>query len=227
MKTDSIKTIIFAALMSSILIFGIGCTKKDVMPPLSGSASSDGVDMSSGNDIEYPAADGYSEESLEGSLDDTGFSGGADGTGAYGADADGYGSNSYGNMTVDSSTDQATRDYLIEHGRCSENLLPVYFDYDQIRVRDDQSERLVSNAAYLQQTGVNVVVEGNCDQRGTNEYNLALGERRALAVKKYLIELGVDESRITTISYGEERPLFLEQDEFSLSQNRRVDFVAQ
>ena len=72
---------------------------------------------------------------------------------------------------------------------------------------------------------VRVVVEGNCDERGTSEYNLALGERRALSAKNYLIQLGIEESRLTTRSYGEERPLFPSRGEASWAENRRDDFV--
>ena len=70
-----------------------------------------------------------------------------------------------------------------------------------------------------------VQVEGNCDERGTNEYNMALGERRAQAAKKYLVVLGVDDTLIDTVSYGEEKPLNYGHDELSWSQNRRADFV--
>jgi len=72
-----------------------------------------------------------------------------------------------------------------------------------------------------------IVIEGNCDERGTNEYNLALGERRAINVKEYMINLGVDATRIRTISYGEERPLFIGQNELDWSQNRRADFIVE
>ncbi|MBV5334093.1 OmpA family protein, partial [bacterium] len=70
-----------------------------------------------------------------------------------------------------------------------------------------------------------IVIEGNCDARGTNEYNLALGERRAINAKKYMMDLGVDGKRIRTVSYGEERPLFEGSDEISYQYNRRDDFV--
>ncbi|VAW41920.1 Tol-Pal system peptidoglycan-associated lipoprotein PAL [hydrothermal vent metagenome] len=102
----------------------------------------------------------------------------------------------------------------------------MYFDFDQAIVRSDQIPLLEQNADYLKQTpDVKVIVEGNCDERGTNEYNLALGERRALNGKKFLVELGVAPDRIRTISYGEERPLFTGHDEFAWSHNRRDDFV--
>jgi peptidoglycan-associated lipoprotein len=87
---------------------------------------------------------------------------------------------------------------------------------------------LVSNAEYLRTIpGSMVIIEGNSDERGTNEYNLALGERRALNSRQYLINLGIAADRMRTLSYGEERPLFLNQDEEAYSLNRRVDFVVQ
>ena len=72
-----------------------------------------------------------------------------------------------------------------------------------------------------------ITVEGNSDERGTNEYNLALAERRAINAQQYLINMGVDPLRLRTVSYGEEKPLFTGQDEESYSMNRRVDFVIQ
>ncbi len=111
-------------------------------------------------------------------------------------------------------------------GRTSAPLLPVYFDFDKSDIRADQVSRIEKNAEYLQRTtGVSIVIEGNCDERGTNEYNMALGERRALAAKKYLVNLGVDANRLTTISFGEEKPLLFGHDEMSWAQNRRDDFV--
>jgi peptidoglycan-associated lipoprotein len=79
--------------------------------------------------------------------------------------------------------------------------------------------------ALKQRPEVPVVIEGHCDERGTIEYNLALGEKRAKAVKDYLVSLGIDRSRLTTISYGKERPLDSRSNEFAWAQNRRAEFV--
>jgi peptidoglycan-associated lipoprotein len=87
------------------------------------------------------------------------------------------------------------------------------------------ADRMIQNADLLKQVGNPVIIEGNCDDRGTKEYNLALGEKRAINARDYLVNLGIDPARIRTVSYGEERPLFVEQNEFAWSQNRRVDFV--
>ncbi len=114
----------------------------------------------------------------------------------------------------------------IMEGRTSGPMLPVYFDFDSSDVRGDQVSRIQVNADFLNNNpAVNINIEGNCDSRGTNEYNMALGERRALSAKKYLMNLGVGEQRLTTISYGEERILLHGHDELSWAQNRRDDFV--
>lgn len=122
--------------------------------------------------------------------------------------------------------DQQSDEYKRLHGRSSEQFQPIYFDFDQAAVRADQFPRLDQNADYLKSNpSARIIIEGNCDERGTNEYNLALGERRALNAKTYLIETGVEESRMRTVSYGEERPLFPGQNEDSWVHNRRDDFV--
>ena len=114
----------------------------------------------------------------------------------------------------------------IMEGRTSGPMLPVYFDFDSSDVRGDQVSRIQVNADFLNKNGdVKIRVEGNCDARGTNEYNMALGERRALSAKKYLMNLGVGEARLSTVSYGEERILLHGEDELSWAQNRRDDFV--
>ena len=121
---------------------------------------------------------------------------------------------------------QAVAGDNIMEGRTSGPMLPVYFDFDSSMVRTDQVERIESNADFLKQnTGVNIRIEGNCDPRGTKEYNLALGERRAQSAKKYLVNLGVDASRMNTVSWGEEKLLLYGHDELSWAQNRRDDFV--
>ncbi len=103
----------------------------------------------------------------------------------------------------------------------------VFFDFDKYNIRDDQVENLEHDAAYLKKwKSVRILIEGHCDERGTNEYNMALGHRRASAAKDYLVSLGVEESRIEIISYGEERPFALGHNEDSWWQNRRAHFVA-
>ena len=105
------------------------------------------------------------------------------------------------------------------------SLSTIYFDYDSSSVREDQRSAMDENARKLReyQPEDMVVVEGHSDERGTIEYNLALGEQRAQAVKAYLVDAGVAESRIETVSLGEERPAVTGSDESTWAQNRRVE----
>jgi len=98
----------------------------------------------------------------------------------------------------------------------------VFFDYDQSSVKPEGRTVLNRQAAWLKQYGsVAITIEGHCDERGTREYNLALGERRANAVKDYLVAQGISPNRIKTISFGKERPVALGSNEAAWSQNRR------
>jgi peptidoglycan-associated lipoprotein len=211
-KIKTLNTILLSALISSALLLGSGCSKKAIEPP---PTSPDGSSLSGGTDINYPPAEtsGYSESSLTstGNLDDTGSA---------------QPGEEKGNLSVNKEEVESSDGYKKEHGRSSEGLSPVYFDFDQAGIRPDMADKIANNALFLKQIpGSSVVIEGNCDERGTNEYNLALGERRALNAKEYLIDLGVETGRIRTIGYGEERPLFIDKDEFSYAQNRRADFL--
>lgn len=124
------------------------------------------------------------------------------------------------------SLDSPTNPNVISEGRTSGPMLPIYFDFDSSNIRQDQVDRAITNADFLKANGdVKIKIEGNCDPRGTNEYNMALGERRAISAQKYLINLGVAGDRVDTISYGEERILLHGHDELSWAQNRRDDFV--
>lgn len=99
----------------------------------------------------------------------------------------------------------------------------VFFDYDSSVVDAQGQSVLSSQATYLQSNAnVNVTLEGHCDERGTREYNIALGERRAYAAKKYLVSQGISPNRISTVSYGKERPAVVGSDEGSWAQNRRA-----
>jgi peptidoglycan-associated lipoprotein len=99
----------------------------------------------------------------------------------------------------------------------------VFFAFDSSAISSDAAEALDSQAKWLNKhEQVNVVVQGYCDERGTREYNLALGERRANAVKQYLVSKGIAADRISTISYGKERPAVLGSNEAAWAQNRRA-----
>lgn len=122
--------------------------------------------------------------------------------------------------------DTTTLEYQRTYGRSTAPLLPVYFDFDSNSINADQFDTLNADGAYLiENETTQLVIEGNCDERGTADYNLALGELRAINVKKYLVNLGIDSGRISTISYGSQRPLFSGNDETSWAANRRADLV--
>ncbi|MGE5346416.1 MAG: peptidoglycan-associated lipoprotein Pal [Acidithiobacillales bacterium] len=105
-------------------------------------------------------------------------------------------------------------------------LKSAYFDYDKSDIRPDAREALNADADFLKKwQTLKVTIEGHCDERGTREYNMALGQRRASAAKEYLVSLGVDASRLTTISYGKERPFCTEHNEECWQQNRQAHFV--
>ena len=102
----------------------------------------------------------------------------------------------------------------------------VYFAYNSSELTSEATAVLAKQAEYLKSNSTNVVVEGHCDERGTREYNLALGERRANATKQYLVHAGVPAARVSTISYGKERPVATGSDEQSWALNRRTVTVA-
>lgn len=102
----------------------------------------------------------------------------------------------------------------------------VLFEFDKAEIRPDQTAKLETSAAFLKQhPNLKFTIEGHCDERGSEEYNLALGDRRANAVKQFLIRQGIPESRFATVSYGEERPLCREQTEDCYQQNRRAAYT--
>ena len=209
MKMKTARYILLSALILSLLLLAGGCTKKPVDAPATGSK---GTTLDGGTDIDYPAADGggYSESTISetGTLDDTG------------------GDGLTGNLSVNTEDQERSVEYRKKHGRSSVGLSPIYFGFDQAVIRADMADRMANNALYLKQMpAADVVIEGNSDERGTKEYNLALGQRRAINAKQYLIDLGIAPGRMRTVSYGEERPLFPGSDEFAYAQNRRVDFI--
>lgn len=194
---------IATALAGTVLLLS-ACSPKPVTPY---ETKSD-TNMPEGKSIDYSGGTiseetGPSEESL---------------------DAAGGNGETMGSLSING--DQNSDEYKRMYGRSSTEMQPIYFAFDQASIDADQIPRMEHNAQYLNTNPTaNVVIEGNSDERGTNEYNLALGERRALNAKNYLVELGVEEQRIRTVSFGEERPLFTGQTEYDWQQNRRDDFI--
>jgi peptidoglycan-associated lipoprotein len=110
--------------------------------------------------------------------------------------------------------------------RSNPALGQIFFAFDKADIRPDDAKTLAASAAYLKaNANLLVLIEGHCDERGTNEYNLALGERRAKAAANYLVANGIEASRITTISYGEERPTCTEKNEGCWQKNRNDTFL--
>ncbi|PYN65785.1 MAG: peptidoglycan-associated lipoprotein Pal [Candidatus Rokuibacteriota bacterium] len=110
--------------------------------------------------------------------------------------------------------------------RATTELKDVHFDFDKYDIRPSDTKMLDANAAWLKSNStILVLIEGHCDERGTNEYNLALGERRAKATMNYLVSQGVAQNRVSIISYGEERPVCTDHDEACWAKNRRAHFL--
>jgi len=121
-------------------------------------------------------------------------------------------------MRSDGSNEKATA--------TTAGMKPVYFDFDKSIIRDDAKDAMHTNVEWLKaHPQAKIDIEGNCDERGTKEYNQALGQRRAASAKKYLIAMGVSPSRISLISYGKEKPVCTENNEECWQKNRRDDFV--
>jgi peptidoglycan-associated lipoprotein len=114
-------------------------------------------------------------------------------------------------------------------GGSSTSLETVYFDFDRAEIRADARSALQSNASAIKgnTSWGTVTVEGHCDERGSEEYNLALGDRRANAVKRYLVDLGVPSSRLRTVSFGEAKPAVVGHDESAWRYNRRSEFKSE
>lgn len=102
----------------------------------------------------------------------------------------------------------------------------IFFDFDSASLSTEAQEQLKQNAGWMQKNQLPAVtIEGHCDERGTDEYNIALGERRAIAAKEYLVNLGVNSEKLSTVSYGEEQPFDQGHNEEAWSKNRRDHFV--
>jgi peptidoglycan-associated lipoprotein len=122
--------------------------------------------------------------------------------------------------------------YECARGQCIEmavacEIETVHFEYDSHTLTPDARRILAANAECLRQKQGRITLEGHCDERGSQEYNLALGERRANSVRRYLMDLGIPSDRLNTVSYGKERPLDRRSDEDAWSRNRRVEFRVQ
>ena len=142
------------------------------------------------------------------------------------ADSSGSGSTSTSSDVSSSSETETTESASIEPGSQEDLIVNVgdrvFFNYDSAELDNDAQELLQDQVAWLKQySDVSVIIEGHCDERGTREYNLALGEKRAQSVKNYIINLGISADRVSTISYGKERPAVVGSNDGAWAQNRR------
>ena len=129
------------------------------------------------------------------------------------------------NLKEDSFSESMDSEQALDDKTRFENE-DIYFEFDSIQLTPEAQEILTKKGAWLRENpAAMVIVEGHCDNRGTNEYNLALGEGRAQSAKAFLMDLGIDTSRLNTISYGEERPIDPQQTESAWGKNRRAHFV--
>lgn len=107
-----------------------------------------------------------------------------------------------------------------------DGLKTVFFEYDKAVLSESEQSKLAANAEWLKaNSNAKLTIEGHCDEKGSNEYNLSLGERRANTIKKVLEDLGIASKRLSTVSFGEEKPLIQSDDESAMSKNRRANFV--
>ena len=142
------------------------------------------------------------------------------------ADSSGSGSSSSSSDVSSSGETESKESASIEPGSQEDLIVNVgdrvFFNYDSAELDSDAQELLQDQVAWLKQySNVSIIIEGHCDERGTREYNLALGEKRAQSVKNYIINLGISTDRVSTISYGKERPAVVGSNDGAWAQNRR------
>ena len=208
--------------LSVLLAFGFagGCAKKLLPPEIDGSAK---TDLSSGSSGDFKDFDGPPIGDGGVILSDQDM----DASGKTGASADsgdnvpGFGDDSGGAFDGSGESTAALKVF-----RETNNLKDIHFAFDQYSLDSEMKSVLRKNAEWLKNNpGVKVEIQGHCDERGTNNYNLGLGERRSLVAKKYLVALGLDEDRIFTISYGEEKPFCFASTKTCWQSNRRDHFM--
>jgi len=142
-----------------------------------------------------------------------------------GSNAD-IGNGSSGAFEGGSSDQSGSQDPRLQPYRATTELKDIHFNFDKYDLDSNTKKTLEENATYLKShPGMRVQIQGHCDERGTNNYNIALGERRAHSTKKYLIGQGIDSSRMNVISYGEEKPFCSDSNENCWYQNRRAHFM--
>ena len=243
MKTLNWKVIIIAVFC---VFLTTACSKK-LMPPeietSGGTSEETELTASSENDFSGSGGAGdsgfFSEEPLlEQGSSSGGFSSGGNGSsGSFAANpfasggVDKWNPNSSGgvdkwNPNSSGSMDSGIQESRLQSFQASSDLKDIHFDFDQYDLDNNSRVILEANADYLKHNPtLHVEVQGHCDERGTNNYNIALGERRAHSTKKYLVSQGVDSKRVHVISFGEEKPFCFDSSETCWHQNRRAHFM--
>ena len=240
MKTINWKVIITATFC---VFLTTACSKKLMPPEIETSAGvSEGTELiassgSSENDLAGSGGSGdsgfFSEEPiLEQGFSSGGFSTDSQaniGNGSTGSfDANPFDSSGQGPWNPDSSgsTDMGIQESRLQSFQTSSDLKDIHFKFDQYDLDNNSRAILERNADYLKHNlSLQIEVQGHCDERGTNNYNIALGERRAHSTKKYLVSQGVDSRRVHVISFGEEKPFCFDRNETCWYENRRAHFM--
>jgi peptidoglycan-associated lipoprotein len=131
-------------------------------------------------------------------------------------------------VVEESLPEEPAEETTLSPGKRTSDINDIFFDFDRYSIREDAQKTLQGNAAVLKGKKFRkIVIEGHCDERGTSDYNLALGERRAESTKRYIVALGVAPSNIAAISYGKEKPFCSDRNEECWQQNRRAHFVVE
>jgi peptidoglycan-associated lipoprotein len=208
--------------MVSLLVLSVvvaGCAKKPATTQAAAPAPSSAPAPATTGQPAAVTSDATTGVSRDASA--TASAGGPAASTAAGAGAGGAGGGAVGGAGSSPTSRVATREFV-----AVPELRDISFEFDKYDVRPEDTKILDANAAWLKtNSNMLVLVEGHCDERGTNEYNLALGERRAKAAMNYLVSQGVQASRITIISYGEERPACTEKNDACWAKNRRAHFL--
>lgn len=231
MKTMNWKIIITAVFC---MFLTTACSKKLMPPEIETSGSvSEGTEFgsSSSSDSAFSGSNGggsgfFSEEPISEQGSSGGFANSGSGNGSFGSNP--FASNGQGGQGQDQGkwNPGDSQESRLQSFQASSDLKDIHFKFDQYDLDGNTREILKQNAAFLKNNpNVHVEVQGHCDERGTNNYNIALGERRAHSTKKYLVSQGVDSSNVHVISYGEEKPFCFDSGETCWYQNRRAHFM--
>jgi len=210
--------VVFVSVLFLLAIVG-GCAKKPIpVPPSQPSNSGSAIKATTGSQTNINATNNQSNLETEtlNATETNATSMPTNATTVIGTNA----------TTSTNATQNETFGIKISEGRTDAPMLPIYFDFNKYNIRPDMVKRMENNAKFLlAHPNIKIQIQGNCDERGSEAYNLALGEKRAEAAKKYLVNLGVAPDRIETISFGKERPLDPRHCPAAWAKNRRDDFV--